>query len=73
MALQKIPQRGFVTDGVTYELHGVGCSVYLSEICVDFDYGPDERVDGFDHGDFICMRAKYHADTKIHRQGLIGA
>ncbi|AQT93965.1 MULTISPECIES: DUF6896 domain-containing protein [Pseudomonas] len=45
---KKIPRRGFVTDGVTYELHGIGCSVYLSEICVDFDYGPNERVDGFD-------------------------
>ena len=45
---KKIPRRGFVTDGVTYELHGIGCSVYLSELCVDFDYGPDDRVDGFD-------------------------
>ncbi|MBF6029052.1 hypothetical protein ICY20_15005 [Pseudomonas sp. P115] len=44
----KIPQRGSVTDDVTYELHGIGCSVCLSEICVDFDYGPDGRVDGFD-------------------------
>jgi hypothetical protein len=44
----KIPRRGSVTDDVTYELHGIGCSVYLSEICVDFDYGPDDRVDGFD-------------------------
>ena len=45
---KKIPQQGSVTDDVTYELHGIGCSVYLSEVCVDFDYGPDERVDGFD-------------------------
>jgi hypothetical protein len=45
---KKIPQRGSVTDDVTYELHGIGCSVYLSEICVNFDYGPDERIDGFD-------------------------
>lgn len=44
----KIPRRGSVTDDVTYEPHGIGCSVYLSEICVDFDFGPDERVDGFD-------------------------
>jgi hypothetical protein len=45
---KKIPQRGPVTDDVTYELHGIGCRVYLSDLCVDFDYGPDERVDGFD-------------------------
>ncbi|WP_430458782.1 DUF6896 domain-containing protein [Pseudomonas salmasensis] len=45
---RKIPQCGTVAANVTYELHGIGCSVYLSEICVDFDYGPDDRVDGFD-------------------------
>ncbi|MGQ7863762.1 DUF6896 domain-containing protein [Pseudomonas sp. 32A] len=45
---KEILQRGRVTDDVSYELHGVGCRVYLSEICVDFDYGPNERVDGFD-------------------------
>ena len=45
---KKIPQRGTVAANVTYELHGIGCSVYLSEICVDFDYGLDDRVDGFD-------------------------
>ena len=44
----QIPRRGSITEDVTYELHGIGCSVYLSEICIDFDYGPDERVDGFD-------------------------
>ncbi|WP_439898762.1 DUF6896 domain-containing protein [Pseudomonas costantinii] len=44
----KIPRCGMITDDVTYELHGIGCSVYLSDICIDFDYGPDGRVDGFD-------------------------
>jgi len=45
---EKISQRGKVSDDVSYELHGIGCRIYLSEICVDFDYGPNERVDGFD-------------------------
>ncbi len=45
---KKIPQRGSVTGDITYELHGIGCRVYLPEACIDFDYGPDERVDGFD-------------------------
>ncbi|WP_372339936.1 hypothetical protein [Pseudomonas sp. P7548] len=26
----------------------MGCRVYISEICIDFDYDPDDRVDGFD-------------------------
>ncbi|PKH28886.1 hypothetical protein BI292_27595 [Pseudomonas sp. 43NM1] len=45
---KKIPQRGTVSGNVTYELHGVGCRVYLPEACIDFDYGPDGRIDGFD-------------------------
>ncbi|MBC3304342.1 hypothetical protein H0Z09_24715 [Pseudomonas sp. SWRI18] len=45
---KRIPQRGSVTDNVTYELHGIGCRVYLPDACIDFDYGPDDRVDGFD-------------------------
>ncbi|MDQ0739358.1 hypothetical protein [Pseudomonas sp. W4I3] len=45
---KKIPQCGTVVDDITYELHGIGCRVYLPKICVDFDYGPDGRIDGFD-------------------------
>ena len=45
---KEIPQRGEVLAGINYELHGVGCRVYFPEACVDFDYGPSERVDGFD-------------------------
>jgi len=45
---KQIPQRGRVIGDITYELHGVGCRVYLPEACIDFDYGPDERIDGFD-------------------------
>lgn len=45
---KEIPQRGEILDGINYELHGVGCRVYFPELCVDFDYGPDGRVDGFD-------------------------
>lgn len=45
---KKIPRYGTIVGDVTYELHGVGCRLYLPEICIDFDYGPDGRVDGFD-------------------------
>lgn len=43
-----IPRCGEILDGINYELHGVGCRVYFPEMCIDFDYGPNERVDGFD-------------------------
>ena len=45
---KQIPQRGKLSDDATYELHGIGCRVYISEKCIDFDYGPDGRIDGFD-------------------------
>lgn len=66
----KIPQRGSIIEGVTYELHGIGCRVYLSEACIDFDYGPDERVDGFDlwrlyvYACEVPHRYKKHTDEK---------
>lgn len=44
----KIDQCGTVVGDITYELHGVGCAVYLPEVCIDFDYGPEGRTDGFD-------------------------
>jgi hypothetical protein len=37
-----------VAGVITYELHGVGCAVYFPDLCIDFDYGPDDRTDGFD-------------------------
>ena len=33
---KKIPQRGKLSDDATYELHGIGCRVYISEKCIDF-------------------------------------
>lgn len=44
----KIERCGIIVENITYELHGVGCAVYLPEVCVDFDYGADGRTDGFD-------------------------
>jgi hypothetical protein len=45
---KKIERCGTIIGSVTYELHGVGCAVYLPEACIDFDYGPEGRTDGFD-------------------------
>lgn len=45
---KEIPRRGEISGGIDYELHGVGCRVYFPKVCVDFDYGPGERIDGFD-------------------------
>jgi hypothetical protein len=44
----KIERCGTVVGDITYELHGVGCSVYFPDLCINFDYGPDGRTDGLD-------------------------
>jgi hypothetical protein len=44
----EIERCGTITGDITYELHGVGCAVYFPELCIDFDYGPEGRTDGFD-------------------------
>jgi hypothetical protein len=44
----KIERCGTIVDNITYELHGVGCAIRLPEVCIDFDYGPNGRTDGFD-------------------------
>jgi len=43
-----IPQKGSLSGGVEYELHGIGCLLVYKDYDVDFDFGPEERIDGFD-------------------------
>ena len=43
-----IKRCGKVTRGVKYELHGIGCRINLSTGSVDFDYGPNGEINGFD-------------------------
>lgn len=43
-----IPQCGNIGDTAEYELHGIGCSVFFPDRNVDFDFGPEQRIDGFD-------------------------
>jgi len=45
---KKIEQRGELSPGISYQLHGRGCMIEYPEFCIDFDYGPNERTDGFD-------------------------
>ncbi|WP_434768273.1 DUF6896 domain-containing protein [Pseudomonas triticicola] len=45
---QAIKRCGRVTRGVKYELHGIGCRINLSTGSVDFNYGPNGEINGFD-------------------------
>jgi hypothetical protein len=43
-----IPQNGRISNEIEYELHGIGCRIYFHDRIVDFDFGPSQRIDGFD-------------------------
>ncbi|WP_285416441.1 hypothetical protein [Pseudomonas sp. efr-133-TYG-5] len=45
---QKIKRCGEITKGIQYELHGAGCFIHFPSETINFDYGPNNRVDGFD-------------------------
>ncbi|WP_442963747.1 DUF6896 domain-containing protein [Pseudomonas sp. MF6768] len=62
---KKIPLRGKLSDDATYELHGVGCRVYISEKCIDFDYGPDGRIDGFES--WMTLHLRMRSSKKIQK------
>ncbi len=43
-----IEKDGSLPGGIDYELHGIGCRIYKSDCELDFDFGPENRTDGFD-------------------------
>lgn len=43
-----IPARGVLDGGVSYFKHGYGCAVRLPGGVVDFDFGANGEIDGFD-------------------------
>jgi hypothetical protein len=45
---KEIERCGRVTRGVKYQLHGIGCRINSSTGSVDFDYGPNGEINGFD-------------------------
>ncbi|WP_192564098.1 DUF6896 domain-containing protein [Pseudomonas gozinkensis] len=58
-----IKRCGKVTGGVKYELHGIGCFIHLPKETVNFDYGPNGEINGFDIWrlyNFACDRPSKH-------------
>lgn len=43
-----IPAKGKISKDVFYELHGIGCYLSYKDYHIDFDFGPNDRIDGFD-------------------------
>jgi len=49
-------QIGLLNGKHKYFFHGIGCKVHLSENeTIDFDYGLNGRIDGFDEWRLICF------------------
>lgn len=45
---KSIPKHGILKSGTEYDFHGVGCFLTIHSITINFDFGPDDRYDGFD-------------------------
>jgi hypothetical protein len=47
-ACNRIEQRGRLSDGAQYFKHGYGCAIKGATDSVDFDFGDNGEIDGFD-------------------------
>ena len=61
-----IEKEGHLPDGIEFELHGIGCRIYYPDHEVDFDFGPENRSDGFD----LWRLKKYLSQRKDIQQIL---
>ncbi len=51
-----IEQSGVLGGKYKYVFHGVGCKFYFSKTdIIDFDYGANGRIDGFDEWRLCCF------------------
>ena len=78
----EIAQSGVLNGKYKYFFHGIGCAVHISKKeVVDFDYGTNGRIDGFDEwrlcGFFSSRKKKYfnveEVDIKKWFQEAVGA
>ncbi|WP_370868306.1 hypothetical protein [Pseudomonas sp. MWU12-2311] len=60
-----MPNRGELEGGIQYYKHGYGCAVSLSTGAVDFDFGDQGEIDGFD-----VWRLTGFADSKLPEYGF---
>lgn len=58
-----VPGSGPLPDGGKYNIHGYGCAVNAPTVRVDFDFGADGQIDGFD-----WSRLFWFAGNKLARR-----
>ncbi|MBK8725689.1 MAG: hypothetical protein IPL96_06430 [Holophagaceae bacterium] len=61
----RLPATGELLGGVPYRKHGYGCAVQLPEGTVEFDFGPQGRIDGF-----ADWRLRVFAGTRLEQYGF---
>lgn len=46
--IKLIPKEGVIEDGIYFSFHGVGCYFEFNGSSIDIDFGPDDKIYGFD-------------------------
>jgi hypothetical protein len=64
-ACNEIPQKGLLPGGIEYFKHGYGCAVNLPSGPVDFDFGEEGQINGFD-----LWRLTRYADERLDEYGF---
>ena len=64
-ACNEVPQTGVLLGGVKYFKHGFGCAVRLKGGSVDFDFGEQGEINGFD-----VWRLTSFADERLGEYGF---
>lgn len=60
-----VPQRGALDGNIEYVKHGAGCTVYLPDGTIDFDFGKHGEIKGFD-----TWRLSVFANGKLSTYGF---
>lgn len=71
-----VPGRGELAGGGDYFIHGFGCAVRLPDKSVDFDFGDDGQIDGFDWSRLLSfagskLTKRYGIRDEIELRALI--
>ena len=61
-----MPQTGVLPGGVKYFKHGYGCAVHLHSGLVDFDFGKNGQINGFD-----AWRLASFAEGRLAQYGFV--
>ncbi|THD04509.1 hypothetical protein B1810_05155 [Panacagrimonas perspica] len=67
-SLAGIPHEGHLIDDRRYRKHGFGCTVELPSVSIDFDFGPEGQIDGFD-----ASRLAFFATDRLEHFGYASA